>query len=166
MLRIVGAQLTDEQISVFFGEGWVITLQERIEGDTFDAVARRHPPRPWAHARGGRGLPRLSAARLGGRRLLPGRRALLSERHGRARAGGGAARLRGTACLIEISRRATISLALRRAVWADAKRDRGAHPRRVGLIAAETPLFLAGRVRPRASRRWSSWSRCERRGPR
>jgi magnesium transporter len=43
-LRHVDDSLNDEQVSVFFGDGWVITVQERIQGDSFGAVraAIRH----------------------------------------------------------------------------------------------------------------------------
>src|SRR5256885_1169262 len=30
--------LLDEQISVFFGEGWVVTIQEHVQGDPFNPV--------------------------------------------------------------------------------------------------------------------------------
>ena len=43
-LRRENESLASEQISVFFGDGWVITVQERVAGDSFGAVraAIRH----------------------------------------------------------------------------------------------------------------------------
>jgi magnesium transporter len=43
-LRQADDVLIDEQVSIFFGDGWVITVQERVDGDTFGPVraAIRH----------------------------------------------------------------------------------------------------------------------------
>ena len=43
-LRRENDGLAEEQISVFFGEGWVVTVQENVQGDSFGSVraAIRH----------------------------------------------------------------------------------------------------------------------------
>ena len=140
MLRVVREQLTDEQISVFFGEGWVITLQERIEGDTFDAVrsAIRH----------GRGRTRDSGADYLAYLLLDSVVdayfpivELLSERTADLEQEA-VTTTASTECLIEIQQTRHDLLALRRAVW-PVREEIGALIRdESGLIAAETRLFL------------------------
>jgi magnesium transporter len=43
-MRVAEGEVTEEQVSVFFGAGWLITVQERPDGDCFGAVreAIRH----------------------------------------------------------------------------------------------------------------------------
>jgi len=140
MLRMVHGELTDEQISVFFGEGWVITLQERIEGDTFDAVR--------AAIRHGRGRTREAGADYLAYLLMDSVVdaffpivELLSERTGDLEQEAVTATA-STACLIEIQQTRHDLLALRRAVW-PVREEIGALIRdESGLITAETKVFL------------------------
>jgi magnesium transporter len=139
-LRRVEDELVDEQISVFFGEGWVITVQERIEGDTFGSVR--------AAIRQGRGRTREAGADYLAYLLVdsvvdayfPVIEAL-SERMGvlEQDAVGATAT---TECLLKLQQVRHELLALRRAVW-PAREEVGVLIRdESGLVVAETRVFL------------------------
>jgi magnesium transporter len=139
-LRRVDEVLADEQISVFFGEGWVITIQERVLGDSFDAVR--------AALRHGRGRAREAGAAYLAYLLVDSVVDAffpviewLSERMGsleQEAVTGGAS----TACLLKIQEVRHDLLGLRRAVW-PVREEVGVLTRdESGLIAAETRVFL------------------------
>lgn len=132
--------LRDEQISVFFGEGWVITVQERIQGDSFGAVrdAIRH----------GRGRTRESGADYLAYLLLDSMVDAyfpliewLSERMGALEQEAVGARAT-TECLLKIQQVRHDLLALRHAVW-PVREEVGVLIRDdSGLVAPETRVFL------------------------
>jgi magnesium transporter len=139
-LRQTEEGLADEQISVFFGEGWVITIQERVQGDSFGPVR--------AAIRHGRGRTRESGADYLAYLLLdsvidayfPVIEAL-SERMGGLEHEAVAAKT-STACLLKIQQLRHDLLGLRRAVW-PVREEVGALIRdESGLVAAETRVFL------------------------
>jgi len=132
--------LLDEQISVFFGEGWVITVQERVQGDTFGAVR--------AAIRHGRGRTREAGADYLAYLLVdsvvdayfPAIESL-SERMGALEQEAVAATAR-TECLLKIQHVRHDLLGLLRAVW-PVREEVGALIRDdSGLVAAETRVFL------------------------
>ena len=132
--------LTEEQISVFFGTGWIVTIQEGIQGDSFGAVR--------AALRHGRGRSRQAGAdylayllvdavvdaffpvieAIGERMAQLEQAAVLPST--------------GTECLIEIQQVRHDLLMLRRAVW-PIREEVGALIRdESGLITTETRVFL------------------------
>jgi magnesium transporter len=139
-MRATEAGLVDEQVSVFFGDGWVVTVQERIEGDTFDAVR--------AAIRHGRGRAREAGADYLAYLLLDSvvdayfpvievvseRLAALEQEIVGATA--------TTECLIRIQHVRHELLAVRRAVW-PMREEVGALIRdESGLVTPETRVFL------------------------
>ncbi len=139
-LRRVDDILADEQISVFFGQGWVITIQERVVGDSFDAVR--------AAIRHGRGRAREAGADYLAYLLVDSvvdaffpviewmseRMATLEQE---AVMGGPS-----TECLLKIQEVRHDLLGLRRAVW-PVREEVGVLTRdESGLITAETRVFL------------------------
>ena len=138
--RVTEAGLVEEQMSVFFGEGWVITIQERIEGDPFGAVR--------AAIRQGRGRTREAGADYLAYLLLDSvvdayfpvietvseRMAALEQQIIAAHA--------STECLVQIQHVRHELLGLRRAVW-PMREEVGALLRdETRLIAPETRVFL------------------------
>ena len=73
MLRLAPG-IDEEQVSIFFGASYVVTVQERPGGDVFEGVRRRIRTGRGRLRTRRRGLPRLRAHRLGRGRLLPGPR--------------------------------------------------------------------------------------------
>jgi magnesium transporter len=140
VLRHVEPSLVDEQISVFFGDGWIVTLQERVEGDPFGAVR--------AAIRHGRGRARDSGADYLAYLLVDAvvdaffpaiewvseRLTALEQESISAAA--------TTECLVKIQHVRHDLLAIRRAVW-PAREEVGALIRDdAGMIAPETRVFL------------------------
>ena len=132
--------LTEEQVSVFFGAGWVVTVQEAIQGDSFNAVrsALRH----------GRGRSREAGADYLAYLLVdavvdaffPVIEAI-SERMSQLEQNAVSVGA-GTDCLIEIQQARHDLLTLRRAVW-PVREEIGALVRdESGLVSAETRVFL------------------------
>ena len=132
--------ISDEQISVFFGEGWIVTVQERVRGDAFGPVR--------AAIRHGRGRTREAGADYLAYLLLDSvvdayfpvvewmseRIATLEQEAVEAKA--------TTECLVRIQQVRHDLLMLRRAVW-PVREEVGALIRdESGLIAAETRVFL------------------------
>jgi magnesium transporter len=132
--------LVEEQISVFFGEGWVITIQEAIQGDSFGSVR--------AAIRHGRGRTREAGADYLAYLLVDAvvdayfpvveavseRMAQLEQEAVTVGA--------TTECLIQIQRTRHDLLTLRRAVW-PIREEIGVLVRdESGLITAETRVFL------------------------
>jgi magnesium transporter len=132
--------LTEEQISVFFGGSWVITIQEGVQGDSFGSVR--------AALRHGRGRSREAGADYLAYLLVD---AMVDAFFPVIEAiGEQMARLEqmavsagtGTECLIEIQQTRHDLLTLRRAVW-PIREEVGALIRdESGLITAETRVFL------------------------
>jgi len=139
-LRLVDGALTDEQVSVFFGERWIITIQERIEDETFGAVR--------AAIRHGRGRTREAGADYLAYLLLDsvidayfpiietiGERMSVLEQE-----------IVGTAatteCLLKIQQIRHELLALRRAVWPTREEVAALMRDESGLVAPETRVFL------------------------
>ena len=139
-LRHVDDSLTDEQVSVFFGDGWVITVQEHIEGDSFGAVR--------AAIRHGRGRTREAGADYLGYLLLDAVVDAyfpviewMSERMGTLEQEAVAAKA-NTECLIRIQQVRHDLLSLRRAVW-PIREEVGILMRDESeLIGPETRVFL------------------------
>ena len=139
-LRHIDETLVDEQTSVFFGEGWIITVQERVEGDPFNAVrnAIRH----------GRGRTRESGADYLAYLLLDavvdGYFPVIewvSERMG-ALEQEAVTVSASTQCLLRIQQVRHDLLSLRRAVW-PVREEVGVLVRdETGLLMAETRVFL------------------------
>jgi magnesium transporter len=139
-LRRIGDELVDEQISVFFGEGWVVTVQEHVQGDPFGVVrtALHH----------GRGRAREAGADYLAYLLLDSVIDAyfpvvewMSERMGalEQEAVNAAAT---TECLLRIQQTRHDLLSLRRAVW-PLREQVGALIRDdSGLVVAETRVFL------------------------
>jgi magnesium transporter len=140
LLRLLEGNLTDEQISVFFGEGWVITVQERVEGDSFDSVR--------AAIRHARGRTREAGADYLAYLLIDSVADAyfpiiewISERMG-ALEQEAVTTSTNTQCLIRIQQTRHDLLALRRAVW-PVREEIGALIRDdSGLIMQETRVFL------------------------
>jgi magnesium transporter len=139
-LRRSGEGLVDEQVSVFFGEGWVITVQERIEGDTFGAVrsAIRH----------GRGRTREAGADYLAYLLVDSvvdayfpAIEWLSERMAGLEQDAVSATAT-TDCLLNIQHLRHDLLSLRRAVWPVREQVGVLMRDESGLVAPETRLFL------------------------
>jgi magnesium transporter len=134
------AGLLDEQVSVFFGEGWVITIQERIEGDSFGSVR--------AAIRQGRGRTREAGADYLAYLLLEAVVDAyfpvvewLSERMGSLEQEA-IASTASTTCLLAIQHVRHDLLTLRRAVW-PMREEVGALMRDEShLVAPETRVFL------------------------
>jgi magnesium transporter len=139
-LRRVDDALVGEQISIFFGESWVITVQEHVEGDPFGAVR--------ATIRHGRGRTREAGADYLACLLVDSvvdayfpviealgeRMAVLEQEAVTASA--------TTECLLRIQQARHDLLAVRRAVW-PVREEVGALIRdETGLVAAETRVFL------------------------
>ena len=139
-LRRTDEGLLDEQISLFFGEGWVITVQERVQDDTFGAVR--------AAIRHGRGRTREAGADYLAYLLLDSvvdayfpvvewlseRMAVLEQESITASA--------TTDCLVRIQHARHDLLSLRRAVW-PLREQVGALIRDdSGLVMPETRVFL------------------------
>jgi len=139
-LRRVDDALVGEQISIFFGESWVITVQEHVEGDPFGAVR--------ATIRHGRGRTREAGADYLAYLLVDSvvdayfpviealgeRMAVLEQEAVTASA--------TTECLLRIQQARHDLLAVRRAVW-PVREEVGALIRdETGLVAAETRVFL------------------------
>jgi magnesium transporter len=139
-LRHVDDGLTAEQVSVFFGDGWVITVQEQVEGDSFGAVR--------AAIRHGRGRTREAGADYLAYLLLDAvvdayfpviewlseRMAVLEQEAVQAKA--------TTECLMKIQQVRHDLLSLRRAVW-PAREEVGVLMRdESGVIGPETRVFL------------------------
>jgi magnesium transporter len=139
-LRRQDEGLVEEQISVFFGEGWVVTIQEAIQGDSFGSVR--------AAIRHGRGRTREAGADYLAYLLVDAvvdayfpvveavseRMAQLEQEAVTAGA--------TTECLIQIQRTRHDLLTLRRAVW-PIREEIGVLVRdESGLITAETRVFL------------------------
>ena len=139
-LRRTGEELVDEQISVFFGDGWVITVQEHVQGDPFTGVrvALRH----------GRGRAREAGADYLAYLMLDAvvdayfpvvewmseRMGALEQESVNASA--------TTECLVRIQQTRHDLLSLRRAVW-PLREQVGALIRDdSGLVVAETRVFL------------------------
>ena len=139
-LRRTDDGLVDEQISVFFGEGWVITIQERIQGDSFGAVR--------AAIRHGRGRTREAGADYLAYLLLDSVVDAhfpviewLSERMGALEQEAVTATAT-TKCLLKIQQVRHDLLALRRAVW-PMREEVGVLVRdESDLVAPETRVFL------------------------
>jgi len=139
-LRRENDGLAEEQISVFFGEGWVVTIQENVQGDSFGSVR--------AAIRHGRGRTREAGTDYLAYLLVdavvdayfPVVEALserMAELEQDAVLGGAS-----TECLIQIQRTRHDLLTLRRAVW-PIREEVGVLVRdESGLIAAETRVFL------------------------
>ena len=132
--------LAEEQISVFFGEGWVVTIQENVQGDSFGSVR--------AAIRHGRGRTREAGADYLAYLLVdavvdayfPVVEAL-SERMAQLEQDAVLASA-STECLIKIQQTRHDLLTLRRAVW-PIREEVGVLVRdESGLIAAETRVFL------------------------
>jgi magnesium transporter len=132
--------VSDEQISVFFGEGWVITVQERVQGDPFGPVR--------AAIRHGRGRAREAGADYLAYLLLDAvvdayfpvvewmseRIATLEQEAVESKA--------TTECLLRIQHVRHDLLMLRRAVW-PVREEVGALLRdESGLVTPETRVFL------------------------
>jgi magnesium transporter len=140
LLRLIEGALTDEQISVFFGEGWVITVQERVEGDSFDSVC--------ASIRHARGRTREAGADYLAYLLIDSVADAyfpiiewLSEQMGSLEQEA-VSTSTNTQCLLRIQQARHDLLALRRAVW-PVREEIGALIRDdSGLIAQETRVFL------------------------
>jgi magnesium transporter len=132
--------LVEEQISVFFGEGWVVTIQEGIQGDSFGSVR--------AAIRHGRGRTREAGADYLAYLLVDAVVdayfpvvETISERMAQLEQDAvtvGAS----TECLIQIQHTRHDLLTLRRAVW-PIREEVGVLVRdESGLITAETRVFL------------------------
>ena len=132
--------LAEEQISVFFGEGWIITIQEGVQGDSFGAVR--------AAIRHGRGRTRESGADYLAYLLVDAVVdayfpviETLSERMAQLEQEAVSAGS-STECLIRIQQTRHDLLTLRRAVW-PIREEVGVLVRdESGLITAETRVFL------------------------
>jgi magnesium transporter len=139
-LRRQDDAVSDEQISVFFGEGWLVTVQEHVQGDAFGPVR--------AAIRHGRGRTREAGADYLAYLLLDSvvdayfpvvewlseRIASLEQEAVEAKA--------TTECLLRIQQVRHDLLMLRRAVW-PVREEVGALIRdESGLITAETRVFL------------------------
>ena len=140
MLRVIDGSLADEQISVFFGEGWVITIQERIAGDSFDAVR--------AAIRHARGRTREAGADYLAYLLIDAVTDAyfpvvewLSERMG-ALEQEAVGKEATTECLIKIQHVRHDLLALRRAVWPVREEIAALIRDDSGLTMPETRIFL------------------------
>ena len=139
-LRRSGEGLIDEQVSVFFGDGWVITVQERIEGDTFGAVR--------AAIRHGRGRTREAGADYLAYLLVdsvvdayfPGIEWLSDRMAGLEQDAVSATAT--TECLLNIQHLRHDLLSLRRAVWPMREQVGVLMRDESGLVAPETRLFL------------------------
>jgi magnesium transporter len=132
--------LVEEQISVFFGDGWIITIQEAVQGDSFGAVR--------AAIRHGRGRTREAGVDYLAYLLVdsvvdayfPVVEAI-SERMAELEQEAVTVRS-STECLIRIQRTRHDLLTLRRAVW-PIREEVGVLTRdESGLIAPETRVFL------------------------
>jgi magnesium transporter len=132
--------LTEEQISVFFGSGWIITIQEGIQGDSFGSVR--------AALRHGRGRSREAGADYLAYLLVdamvdaffPVIEAIGEQMTHLEQAAVSPGT--GTECLIEIQRTRHDLLTLRRAVW-PIREEVGVLIRdESGLITADTRVFL------------------------
>jgi len=139
-LRVVDDALIDEQLSVFFGEGWVVTVQEQLQGDTFGAVR--------AAIRQGRGRVREAGADYLAYLLLDSvidayfpaiewlsdRMAALEQDAVSAHA--------TTECLVQIQRTRHDLLAMRRAVWPMREEIAVLTRDDSSLVTPETRMFL------------------------
>jgi magnesium transporter len=132
--------LAEEQISVFFGPGWVITIQEGLQGDSFGAVR--------AALRHGRGRSREAGADYLAYLLVDAMVdaffpviEAISERMGQLEQAAVSA-VGGTDCLIEIQRARHDLLTLRRAVWPIREEVGSLIRDESGLVAGETRVFL------------------------
>jgi magnesium transporter len=132
--------INDEQISVFFGDGWVVTVQERVQGDAFEPVR--------AAIRHGRGRTREAGADYLAYLLLDSvvdayfpvvewmseRIAALEQEAVESKA--------TTECLLRIQHVRHDLLMLRRAVW-PVREEVGVLIRdESGLITPDTRVFL------------------------
>jgi magnesium transporter len=139
-LRRTGEELVDEQISVFFGDGWLVTVQEHVQGDPFSGVrtALRH----------GRGRAREAGADYLAYLMLDAVVDAyfpvvewMSERMG-ALEQESVNTSATTECLVRIQQTRHDLLSLRRAVW-PLREQVGALIRDdSGLVVAETRVFL------------------------
>ena len=132
--------LAEEQISVFFGTSWVITIQEAVQGDPFGSVRSALGQ--------GRGRSRDAGADYLAYLLVDAVVDAffpviewISERMSQLEQSAVAVGA-GTDCLIEIQRTRHDLLTLRRAVW-PVREEIGALVRdESGLITSETKVFL------------------------
>jgi magnesium transporter len=132
--------ISDEQISVFFGDSWLVTVQEHVEGDAFGPVR--------AAIRHGRGRTREAGADYLAYLLLDSVVDAyfpvvewMSERIAAIEQDAVSPKS-GTECLLQLQHVRHDLLMLRRAVW-PVREEVGALIRdESGLIGAETRVFL------------------------
>jgi magnesium transporter len=139
-LRREDDAVASEQISVFFGEGWVITIQERVAGDSFGAVR--------SAIRQGRGRTREAGADYLAYLLLDAVVDAyfpvvewLSERMSQLEQDAVSSRAT-TECLLAIQHVRHELLSVRRAVWPVREEVSALMRDESGIVSADTRMFL------------------------